>query len=131
VLMRFWHTDICKLPHALEMALGLMMRWSSSPSPLYLSHSRGKSTTWTQNKTATYQEDGVIYTVRADEGEDLMDFVSNLDSKPRRKAPVQDTTQDEHTHVTSNNAGERDVSTEANTYERKSSHCPLKSHQSP
>jgi len=27
----------------------------------------------------------VIYTVRADEGEDLMDFVSNLDSKPRRK----------------------------------------------
>jgi len=28
----------------------------------------------------------VIYTVRADEGEDLMDFVSNLDSKPRRKS---------------------------------------------
>jgi len=36
-------------------------------------------------KTATYQEDGVIYTVRADEGEDLMDFVSNLDSKPKKR----------------------------------------------
>jgi len=58
-----------------------MMRWSgSSPSPLYLSHSGAKVQRGPQNKTATYQEDGVIYTVRADEGEDLMDFVSNLDS---------------------------------------------------
>jgi len=45
---------------------------------------QGAKVAWDpKTKTATYQEDGVIYTVRADEGEDLMDFVSNLDSKPR------------------------------------------------
>jgi len=103
-----------------------MERFQSKPS---VSESfKAKKLTWTPKQTATYQEDGVIYTVRADEGEDLMDFVSNLDSKPRQKRQYRILLKSIPTLRQIMQEKEMLV-LEANTYERKEQPLPLRNHQ--